>query len=911
MNNIQQEELLKEFRANIFSGSGFSEGFIKKYSGLYKGFDIPQIIEKSKSQMEPASLPDISFDKIVKLHQSRDRIDSLKDSHPEYLLNEFLDKKDEKPFEWLSTSFDKNKQDKDRITEYIKYLEDRARKQETKDTKDRLFETIRDFTQLCKEFLLNSKYESLYPVLTQNYKNTISKISDSVSKVGINIIAYHNLAEECYDLLKRNNDERAFQYILALINLRCQWLKVNIPVVNAMVTCPNCGDKEQSGNICTKCGAYIKCPGCGGIIKNAKCSGCGIEIENIDVWLNKIKEADKKISVGDYESAEQLINPVKTKWAKNEQVAVIIHSIADIRTKVTDYETIINESIAKHNYFTAQRYLDEIKRKAVLPAIFNAKENDIRNKIEQAVVLANKGDKESLPIQKIDSYSQAISLVADFDEAINKLKNQNILPCNLTCRINGKQVQLSWNNVTFKSLSIKYAIYKEDVTNRKQKTEIIKTSESVFMDTIAGGISCFYYVQIHYNINGTDISGVWDEVKSQEIIVPDEVVDCKTTIGDKRVRIEFTPNPNAADYELYKAAGSGKKEILKANLRSGSFTDTEVKNDVRYTYTLVSVFKKTSGEIVRSQGIEIYATPLVPPEPVKKLDYSKTGEVVTLEWNGIGKSNDSFRILQSGSPINKPIGFTASLAEMEKLGKITTPLTASKTECALFAHAVRNYFSIWSLFGDIVIAGAEVEILNVTEVSNAKAYISSGKLYVEWDWPSNCKQVCISYSNESYTDSYKTIKKIPRELYDQKKAFVIESVLDKDYYIEIATQHFEGNHEMISSGVRLKLSNSNPMTIKYTVKVSSFLRKKLTLKIENDNNKRLPELVLVSSPAHMPTRREDGTAIYVIPDGTSCGTFVLDTEHIRKNYYARLFLSDTSIKNIRIITPDKEQLKLY
>lgn len=914
MINIPQEELFRQFRAVIFSGEDFTERSIKRYSGQYKGVDIPQAINRARMQMEPASLPDIGFDKIVKLHQSRTRIRSLLNSHPDYLLNEYAGHEDQRPFDWLSAAFEKDKQDRERIALYIKYLEDRARKQETKDTKDRLFETVRDFAQWCKEFLLNPAYEPLYPVFTRHYEEVVSKIAGTVSKIGINIIAYRDLAEECYSSINGSvQKEKAFQYILALINLRCKGLGVPIPSVNTAVVCPGCGDKEQSGNICTKCGAYIKCPGCNHILgKDAKmCGGCGIEVDRIEFWLGRIKDADKKIAAGDYEAAEQLILDLKTRWAKNEQVISILNTIAGLRTKVIDCEKIIDGCITKRNYLAAQRHFEEIKRNIVLPAGIRVKEKNILEKIEKAGLLVSEGDKQAASADKTDCYAQAVFLVADFDEALNKLKHQNIRVTGLTAKTSGKQVQLNWNRIGCDTLALTYVICREDISNHQTKTEIARSPATTYTETIEGGISYIYSVQVEYRVNGTDITGIWDAVKSQEILVPDDISDYKVAAGDKNVRIEFKPHPYAVDYELCRSEGSGAKEVLRANLRSGSYTDTGVKNDVRYTYTLITVFKKSSGEIVRSQGIEIYALPLVPPEPVQSVDVAKDAGIVTLSWNGSSQSQDRFRILHSVNPVNKPAGFSMLLSELERSGDVSIPLTSSKTECKLFDHAVKNYFSIWSVFGDLVIAGTEVEVLNITEVSNARCYLSFGKLYVEWDWPSNCKQVRISYSNESYTDSHKIIKNYPRELYDRQKAFVIEPVTDKDYFIEIATQNFEGKQELLSSGVKVKFANHPPMTIKYTLKVSTFLKKKLSLTIENDNHDRLPELVLISSAGRLPARKEDGTAIHLIPGGSACGTYQLSGEYIRKNYYARLFLTDASIRNIKIITPGKERLKLF
>ena len=912
-------DILVDFRSLLFAGKEFNADYIKVLRNRCKSKIIDpkweeifnNLVNRAKNDFIELPVDDVQFSAIKEL------MDLLKAINEQFLIPEQSERysASKESFDNLTSQFKRSIYVVNDIKAAVAVFKKDAKNWENEDQKYRFFVSLRKYAELCETLLLNTTDNNVRMLLSPDLVNIIIAINSDINKNDFTPFKYRELSEK-YVLdssLQNVPEEKRFPVIITLISLKCKSLKIELPSITSISTCPGCGDKVPTGNICAKCKAYIKCPGCKhAIVKDAKaCVGCGIEIDKIDACLALIDKADKKLSTGDYESAELTINPITTKWAKNENIVTLSNKIAELRTKVTDCEKAADECIAKSNYFTAQKQIDAVKRIAVLPFSLQAKEKNIRQKIEQARILVDTGDKQSIPIQKIDNYAQAISLVPDFDEAINKLKQQNMHLSNLTCKTNGRQTQLSWEGIICKSLSTKYIVYKEDATNRTAKVEMAKTPTPDFTDIIEGGTSYFYYVQIQYNVNGTDIFGVWDEVKSPEIIVPDEIVDCRASVGDKRVRIEFIPHPNATDYELYKAEGLGKKEILKANLRTGSFTDTEVQNDIRYTYTLIAVFKKTSGEILRSQGREMYATPAIPPEPVQQLDYFKENEAITLSWNGQGKSNDAFRILHSTSPVNKPAGFSMLLAELEKSGKITTPLVASKTESVLFDHVVKNYFSIWSIFGDIAIVGAEIEVLNVTEVSNAKAYISSGKLYVEWDWPSNCNQVCVSYSNESYVDSHKIIKKFPRELYNKSKAFVIQSILDKDYYIEIATQHFEEKQEVLSSGVRVKLSNSNPMTIKYAVKASTFLRKKLTLTIESDTNKPLPELVLVSTPNRMPARKEDGAIIHVIPEGTACGTFVLSSEHIRKNYFARLFLNDISIKNIKTITPSKGQLKLF
>jgi len=917
MANVQQEALLTQIRAVIFSGTDFTKEIITQYSGKYKGFDISQMISIAKKQMEPASLPDIDFNKIVKLHQSRERIASLIDSHQEYLLNNFPEKENEHPFEWLSTSFEKKEKDIDRITKYIIYLEDRATKQQKNDTKDRLFEAVRDFAQWCKEFLLNSKYETLYHVLTEYYGRIVSKIGDvnsgGVSKVGINIFAYRDLAEECYALLREEtNDEQGFQYILALINLRCKDLGVNVPVVNSMVVCPQCGDKEQTGNVCTKCHAWIKCPGCGAtIVKGAQtCTGCGVEINKIDIYLSQIKDAGTKLSANkNYAAAEQAIEPVKTIWTKYEPLNLLLAQINSLKNQSIEYEKKLNVLLIERKYFTASVLLVEMKQKVYLPSQFQEKENEIRNAIDNAQKLFK--DAVNLPVDnQIEACSLILSQVTDFQPVINNLKQIKLKIPTLSAELKGTTVLLNWQKLSIPTASVEYIITRKEKSSPTITDQLIYSgnNNSCNDNNILPCISYFYGLSIKVNIQGIEIQSISPSI-SPEILSVSDVSKYNITTGDKYIQLDF--DSNASDYLLYRESEKGEKIQINDNLRTGKVIDRNVNNGVRYTYTLISIYKKLNGEIIKSSGLKLYATPQTPPKPITSLRFRKeTGDVI-LSWDDEEKEASNIHILYSAIKIGKIAGTIIPLKDLKQAGTVLTTTMPNQAIVSLNNDHVKNFFSIWTAYGDNAMFGSEVEIINIVEVSNLKAYLSSGKLYVEWNWPANCNQVKVSYSNNSFEDTYKTVKNYPKELYDKQKAFVIDTIVNKDYFIEIQTQKFDNSQEIISSGARTILRNSNPMTIKYTLKVSTFLKKKLTLVVENDNNKCLPELALVSSPNRMPARKEDGSVIYVIPEGKSCGTFELPSEHIRKNYYARLFLSDISIKNIKIITPDKEHLKLY
>ncbi|MDR3246347.1 MAG: zinc ribbon domain-containing protein [Prevotellaceae bacterium] len=616
--NIQDSALLERLRSDIFSGTEFTESIIKRYSGQYKGIDISQAIKNAKAQMQPALLPDITFDILVKFHGCRDKINELLPKHQEYLLNTFPETGDE-PFNILCSAFEKQNKNIERINQYIKYLEERARKQETKDTGDRLFEQVRTFAQWCKDFLIGDKYASLYPVLSRNYAPIVPKIAAGVSKVGIGIVNYSKLAEESYSLLRNVNEIQGFQYILALINLRCKGLGVPVPSVNATVACPNCGDKDQTGNICSKCGAYIKCPGCGAvIIKNSKgCGGCGVEIDKLKTYVSQIEDAEKKLSGGDIEAVELLVSPVKAKWAKNERVINLVNKIALFRSELSEQEKKLNESISSSKYSAGRKIIEEIKKKTVLTPSLKAKEQQIQQKIEQATAFVQAGDRATDVVRKIDSYAQALQSVSDLDTAISKIKQQSLLITDFKYTVQGTIVNLGWAKIPVSSCSVEYIVYKEDISHKKAKEKVVQTAATSCNDVIEVGISYIYSVQAQFRVSGVDISVLSQgEVKSQEIIAVGEAVVTKSIGGDHLVSIEFTVPKNVLEIRVVRIEKGVTKKI-SGNYKSGKFSDNGVVNDTACSYKIISCFQSQSRGIIESKGVEVSVTPTAPPLPVK------------------------------------------------------------------------------------------------------------------------------------------------------------------------------------------------------------------------------------------------------------------------------------------------------
>ena len=832
MNN---QDFLKKIRSQFFSEGEISDPVINRYigqisekikseraksNGKLDKSELDKIKKEAESvvreavktvreQMQPVIFPDIKFVDIINLHQYRNRIDQLISKHQEYLLNEF---QGDKPFDRLSSAFEKSNNNKENISAYIKYLEDRAKKQETKDTSDKLHETIRNFATSCRKFLLDSKYEPAYPLFTKKYEDIVSKINE-VKKVGFNTIDYRDLAEECYTQLNEiTNDKQAFQFIMLLINLKCAGLGVAIPSVKATTLCPECDDKEQFGNICTKCHSYIKCPGCQQtIVKDAKiCGGCGVEIDKIDTWVKQIKSAGEKIATKDYIAAEQAIKPIKTIWTKYEPLNLICSQIDVLKEQSIEYDKRMNVLLNERKYFSASALLVEMKQKAPHSSHIQEAEARIKDTIDHVQKLFEE-TATIIPVEKqVEAYTRILMLAADFPAVIERLRQMEFKMPPLTVEIQGSTVLLKWVELSIPNASVEY------IVTRKEKSSPSITDHRIYSgnantcidNNILPGISYFYGLSVNVNIQGVDIQPTSPSLSS-EILITVDVSKYDITTGDKYIQIDFENIPGVSDYILYRESEKEEKIQIDDNLKTGIITDRNVVNGVRYAYTLVSVFKKTNGEIVQSEGLKLYATPQIPPKPITSLKYIKEEKNIILSWETEEKSASNIRILESEFKLNKSAGSLVPVKELEQSGKLLTTTLPNHLIITSNNSRAKNYFSIWTVGSGTLMFGSEVEIVNIEEVSELNTYIRSGKLYVEWKWPGNCNQVKVSFSNTSFDDAKKITKNYSRELYEKQLAFIIEPIVNKDYFIEVQTLKLENNKEILSSASKKIVRNSD------------------------------------------------------------------------------------------------------
>ena len=252
------EQLEKRIRGYLFSDVDISKDLKAKLSKENENVNIDTQIAKAKKDITPTVLANRLVPKTV--------IDNwykkVNDIEVGLKVNDEIFEI-EKEFNLLKDPLVIGKYNNTQILTAINYLKERADIQKRKN--NTYSGNVKGFASDCEKFYIKERVQ----LFSFEYRDCINDIEKQISsfRVGgdFQFYQYVQLAEDTFSKYQSiyKNNTALFSDIVGIIHEICKQSKINIPTAKtvSIITCPKCDDKEQTGNICTKCNAYIKCPG--------------------------------------------------------------------------------------------------------------------------------------------------------------------------------------------------------------------------------------------------------------------------------------------------------------------------------------------------------------------------------------------------------------------------------------------------------------------------------------------------------------------------------------------------------------------------------------------------------------------------------------------------------------------------
>ncbi|MGH4138180.1 hypothetical protein [Clostridium sp.] len=217
-----------------------------------------------------------------------------------------------------------------------------------------------------------------------------------------------------------------------------------------------------------------------------------------------------------------------------------------------------------------------------------------------------------------------------------------------------------------------------------------------------------------------------------------------------------------------------------------------------------------------------------------------------------------------------------------------------------------------------------VEALNalLTDIVAIAGEVKHNQLFLQWQWPEKANRVKVVYRGDSFSksaeDSSAIASVIKREKDEVAGIFVIDKIVEGNYYFTIYVMTEINGQSFYSTGKRRLMVNRMPIEIYYDLKIKRSLLGKLKsaeiiFSMDGDDEIKLPAITAIGKRGNMPIQKSDGddmcTFNGVVITKNKLSVFDFPIEAIQNNMYIKLFvMNDKESARYRIISPAREKL---
>ncbi|MGV8982494.1 hypothetical protein [Clostridium sp.] len=217
-----------------------------------------------------------------------------------------------------------------------------------------------------------------------------------------------------------------------------------------------------------------------------------------------------------------------------------------------------------------------------------------------------------------------------------------------------------------------------------------------------------------------------------------------------------------------------------------------------------------------------------------------------------------------------------------------------------------------------------VETLNtmLTDIAAIVGEVKHNKLSLQWQWPEKANRVKVVYRGDSFSksanDSSAVANIIKREKDETTGVFVIDKIIEGNYYFTFYVMAEINGQFFYSAGKRRLIVNKKPIEIYYNLKIKRSLLGKLKsaeiiFSMEEEGEIKLPAITAIGKRGNMPIQKSDGDDMHIFNEvvitKNKRSVFDFPIEAIQNNMYIKLFvMNDKESTRYRIISPAREKL---
>lgn len=698
------------------------------------------------------------------------------------------------------------------------------------------------------------------------------------------------------------------------------------PSVEDMKQCGVCGLMNTSdAKNCVACGYPLEvvCPKCKntGSSTDINCCKCGFPIGDMPNAPPLVKEAKEAKAGGDIKKAADLSRKALLFWPGNPEALAILQEIETRETEISQLAQQLNEQVNQKKYYSARQVLFKLKHLENTHPLLSV-ESKIDAQISAAESLVKKAKTAAKGDDALDFFSLALLECKDCREAVEGMaKYPPEPPQNLRAVPSSRSISLQWERSSSRG-AISYLIVRKSQSpplNAHDGEGLGETTQTLFdeADAVPGVI---YYYGIYarrgdvFSQSGT-IAG--------PVLRTAEIEDLTLTPGDSIINLNWKAPDNAKEILVCMKPGgipSAKNDgRCLEGVREDGVVAAGLTNSQLYGFFILAAFTNEKGSLVYSSGTTCQCRPVAPPDPIKNITAAKKGNLIHVNWTPPRRG--TVQIFFSRQPFAFAAGDMIPVAKLSAIGTQIPVQHAGNVQVPVNFQGVIHLLPV-TVEGGIAVAGKTTAATSIDEISHLKGYINSGKLYVEWEWPTGAQKVLIAYNHQGFVsrpDESNAVKKTFSRLeYLRNSAFIIRSVEPKDYYFTVFVAAGEGEETMYSTGKQCLVANSGHMELYYEIHLSkNFVGKVKSAQLKlfsKEKTFKIPKSLLIKKNQNLPLRKSDGIQILEIGPmdiGRVPVSIEIPAGETGKGVFVKLFFNDDAQhQKYRVMSPSKNKLQL-
>lgn len=659
------------------------------------------------------------------------------------------------------------------------------------------------------------------------------------------------------------------------------------------VTCGVCGaankfrsQEEAKKSKCNTCGSslYMKCPSCERLVpvSSNRCS-CGFLLTELRFFEEYVRETEFALKEMDIYEAKKKLAKAEGANPKSEKLSSLKKRVTEMSDLYGRYIKTLDDLITLQKYFEASRYIAKIALEAPKLRI-DSQKKVVKAKIDKA--LRNMPDKND-PFAA-DKCIDIIREVKDYQPAIEMLRTLKPKPpVGIHASVTGNvslKCTVNWSSA--KEKGVTYTVVRKINEPSKYHTDgqVVAKDINVLEVTdsnIESGVRYFYTV---FSCR----AGIYSEGISKEVSYYSEIDEStvRVTAESGVCRMNWVLPKNAAGVRILRREGAMPSDMPDANTAiiaehvAANYTDTNVKNGIKYFYRLLCMYPVGSGFQCSRNGVTFSLTPEEPPVVLKSVTSSVVNSTVTIQWTKYTERKFEINVREVSNHIEKNIiGAIMPSSDLNKMlgkGRNFSCATSDIGQCSFDIPLKSSYqVAVITSSGSSSVISSVMDISSIEkcEIDRTQSRIEMGRLIlILKDLPENLSKIHYMMAVKSGKEApwasrddamNQTIKIITAVDYQIDGMIVIEPIPQDDLYISVIGEYnVPGGQVIYSEPSKIKLSNKPKTSIKYSlswIKAGLFSNKMKACKwIVETSAEEVPELMLVyKTDGHIPMRLDD------------------------------------------------------